>query len=117
MPYGASGGGGSGGNYVFTDLAHLDSIIAKWTKIRDDISADGISVGDAIRLIVPPADDQPSIAQAKAVRESLVMGQRHNVAMYDYANHIIQKLQATREQYATTEEDNTNTVRNADQDR
>ncbi|HEX6359725.1 PE domain-containing protein [Actinophytocola sp.] len=115
MPYGASGGGGQGGNYVFTDLAHLDNIITKWTKIRDDIRDDGIYIGDAIRYIVPPADDGPSLAQAKAARESLVNGQAHNAAMYDYADRIIQKLQTTREQYATTEETNTDTLRNADQ--
>jgi hypothetical protein len=117
MPYGASGGGGGGGNYVFTDLAHLDRIIAKWTKIRDDISEDGLSIETAIRYLVPPADDERSMAQAKAARESLVSGQTHNAAMYDYADHIIQKLQATRAQYATTEETNTDTVRNADKNR
>lgn len=40
MPYGASGGGGAGGQYVFANVEEIDSIItdleAVKTEIRDD---------------------------------------------------------------------------------
>ena len=114
MPYAASGGGGQGGNYVFTDLAHLDRIITKWTTIRDDLTEDGRQIFGAIQKIVPPAEDAPSINQAKAARESLRKGQLHNQAMIDYVDGYLEKLRATRAQYAATEETNTDTLRIAD---
>lgn len=113
MPYGASGGGGQGGSFVFADLDHLDSIITRWSTLRDDIDSDGYNVDEAIRKIVPPADDKLSIAQAKAARASLIKGRQHNAAMFDYVNGFIEKLRATRAQYIAAEERNTDTVRNA----
>jgi hypothetical protein len=117
LPYGASGGGGNGGGYVFTDLAHLDHIITRWTTLRDDIAADGQDIHQATRQIVPPADDEPSVTQAKAARASLIKGQQHNQAMVDYADGYITKLAAARARYATTEENNVDRLRNLDSDR
>lgn len=117
MPYGAGGGGGQGGNYVFTDLAHLDRIITKWIKIRDDLLIDHDTIRTAIQVIAPPADDRASIMQAKAARASLVKGQQHNQAMVDYVDSYIEKLHKTRAQYASTEGSNADQLRNADRQR
>jgi hypothetical protein len=114
LPYGASGGGGNGGDYVFTDLAHLDHIITRWTTLRDDIFLDGQEIRAATREIVPPAADVPSVTQAKAVRASLLKGDQHNRAMFEYANGYIAKLSAARARYASTEEDNVDRLRKVD---
>lgn len=66
---------------------------------------------------MPPADDKLSLAQAKAASVSLAKGQDHNQVMVDYVNNFIAKLTATRDRYATTEENNTDTIRNADTNR
>ena len=109
--------GGQGGNYVFADLDHLDRIITRWTALRDDLADDRISIGRAIQKIAPPADDRPSVTQAKAAGASLHKGQLHNQAMVDYVNGYIEKLQATRARYAAIEETNADTLRNADEQR
>jgi hypothetical protein len=107
----------SGGDYVFTDLSHLDHMIARWTTLRDDISADGQDIRQASRQIVPPAEDESSVAQAKATRASLAKGHRHNQAMFDYANDYVTKLTAARARYTSTEEDTVDRMRNVDGDR
>lgn len=113
-PYGASGG--QGGDYVFTDLDHIDRLITKWRTIRDDTGADGDAIGRAIREIVPPADDEPSVNQAKAAGASLNEAQRHNQAMVDYIDGYLAKLEAARAQYAATEQDNTDQLRQVEDD-
>jgi hypothetical protein len=113
LPYGASGGGGEG-DYVFTDLSHLDRIITRWTSLRDDIYADGQDIGAAVDQIVPPANDDPSVTQAKAARASLIKGQQHNRAMFDFANGYAAKLAAARTRYAATEDGNVDRLRNVD---
>jgi hypothetical protein len=114
VPADANHGAGEGGTYVFTDLEHLDRIINRWTTLREDMAEDGAAIDEAIRQIVPPADDKPSMTQAKAARASLGRGQEHNWAMIDYMERFISKLQATRTQYATTESNNTDALRNVD---
>lgn len=117
MPYGASGGGGQGGSFVFADLDHLDSIITRWSSLRDDIDGDGYDIDEAVRKIVPPAEDEPSVVQANAARASLLKGRQHNAAMFNYVNGFIEKLRATRAQYADSEEHNADTVGNVNSDR
>jgi hypothetical protein len=114
MPGGASGGGGAGGAYVFADLDHLDRVIGRWQTLHDDIVADSHVVRRAIRILAPPADDTPSVTQAKAATDSLTNGHAHNQAMADYARKYIQKLKATRTQYATAEQNSIDAIRNAD---
>jgi hypothetical protein len=112
LPAGASGGGGAGGTYVFTDLEHLDRIIGRWKSLRDDILSDILTVSEAVRILLPPAEDTPSVRQVRAASESLTKGQEHGQAMADYAARFIAKLEATRAQYATTEQNNTDAIRN-----
>ena len=114
MPGGASGGGGAGGSYVFADLDHLDRIIGRWRSIRDDIINDNFIVSNVLRVIMSPADDNPSVTQARAASTSLSSGQVHNQAMVDYANGFIEKLEATRAQYAAAENNSTEAMQNAD---
>ncbi len=114
MPGDASGGGGAGGAYVFTDLDHLDRVIGRWRSIRDDIHTDNQMVSEVLRVINPPAEDNPSVTQARAASESLASGRAHNQAMVDYANGFIEKLEATRAAYAATEDNTTEAMRNVD---
>ncbi len=114
LPAGASGGGGAGGTYVFTDLEHLDRIIGRWQALHDDIVDDGFAVSDALRHIAPPAEDIRSVVQARAAAHSLATGQEHNQAMVVYTTTFLEKLHATRAQYASTEEHNTDLLRNVD---
>lgn len=116
MPYGATGGGGADGNYVFTDLAHLDRIIAKWETVHDDIGNDGQTILRAARHIEPPADDDPSVSQANAATKSLTKGQVHNQRMVDYAKSYLDRLLATRAEYSGTESGNTDRFRNLGED-
>jgi hypothetical protein len=115
MPGGASGGGGAGGSYVFTDLDHLDRIIGRWKALRDDIQSDGYVISEAVRILLPPAEDKPSVTQATAAGDSLAKGQLHAQAMADYTLWFIEKLEATRAQYATAEQNSTDAIRNAGQ--
>lgn len=116
MPYGASGGGGAGGNYVFTDLAHLDSIIGKWETVHQGIARDGQKIERAAEHVGPPADDDPSVNQATTAQESLRVGWEHNQRMLDYAESYIDRLRATRAEYSGTEQGNTDRFRNVDGD-
>lgn len=108
---------GRGGTYVFTDLEHLDRIIGRWKALHEDLLSDSYHVADALQSLMPPADDEPSVVQARALGSSLERGQEHNQAMADYARGFIEKLEATRAQYATTEDENTHAMRNVDRDR
>jgi hypothetical protein len=105
---------GRGGTYVFTDLEHLDRIIGRWKALHEDLLSDSYVVGEAMRTLVAPAEDSPSVTQAEAVGVSLGSGQDHNQAMANYARAFIEKLEATRAEYAATEDDNTRVMRGVD---
>jgi hypothetical protein len=98
----------SGGNYVFTDLAHLNRIIDQWTSIQNATRRNAIMLEQAIYPVTAPAGDDPSRRQADRYVESLEMARRHSDAMSEYATAYVNRLTASRSQYATTEEDNAN---------
>jgi hypothetical protein len=104
-----SGGGGADGDYVFVDLAELDSLITEWTAIRDAIQTDGDKLMQAAYLIAPPAEDDMSEAQSAAMVASLEKAQGHNDAMFAYADSYLGKLTAARHRYA--EDDDLNAAR------
>lgn len=119
-PYGpyvpAGGGGGAGGNYVFTDLAHLDTIIARWVAVRDRIGPNSDKLIQAGDVVYPPADDPASQRQAEALVKSVNAASVHNESVFRYATTYVERLNAVREAYATTEQTNTDHVTAVDED-
>ena len=109
-------GGGGGGQFVFADLAELDSVTAQWTAERDRIKEDNNRLAQAINLCNPPAEDTMSHYQADALKTSLTAARDHNQAMLDYAVGYIEKLAASRAAMAGTEHDNAARLRAADED-
>ncbi len=115
-PYGNAGGGGAGGNFVFTDLAHLDSIIARWQSVRDRIEPHSQNLIDAARVVYPPADDLASQRQAEALVTSIIAAREHNVSVFQYTKSYVERLEAARAEYVATEESNTDQFRAVDED-
>ena len=115
MPYDASGGGGHGGNFVFTDLAELANMITRWADLRERIQARGEESSVAAAQVGPPADDDPSTVQAQTLMTSLTAALDHNDAMVDYAAGYITKLEAARDQYATDDQTAADDIRRAEQ--
>ncbi len=109
-----SAGGGTGGSYVFADLAELDDITARWIGIRDGVQADGRKLLQAQQLIQPPAQDFMSRLQPLAMNNSLDKALVHNAAMTAYADAYVQKLQAARAQYAAEDEESVERMRRVD---
>lgn len=109
-----SGGGGSGGNYVFANLAELDAIITQWAEMRDAIQADGVRLAQAQTLIRPPAHDTMSERQPAAVNRSLDKALAHNATMRAYASSYIEKLSAARERYLSDDDASAARMRAAD---
>lgn len=99
-----SGGGGTGGQFMFASLEELDAIIVKWEEQRDGILADRDAIYDAYDGIAEPAGDSMSQFQANASRDSLSNMFHHNNAMLRYADNYIAKLYASREQIAVMED-------------
>ncbi len=99
-------GGGGGGQFVFADLAELDSITAQWTAERDRMRIDGQTIRDAIQMCNAPAEDMMSHFQANRLKDSLTEAWNHNQAMFNYADGYVNKLEATRQSMAKTEQDN-----------
>lgn len=108
------GGGGSGGHYLFASLDELDSVIAEWMKLRDDIGADRDKFWQAQQLIGPPAEDEPSRRQSDALIDSLTTALDHNESLRNYSDSYIMKLMAAREQYLTTDEESAERLRDVD---
>jgi hypothetical protein len=99
-------GGGGGGQFVFADLAELDSITTQWVAERERIRQDHETVLEAIRRCNPPAGDMMSHYQANRLQESLAVARDHNQAMLDYADGYVQKLEASRTAMASSEHNN-----------
>lgn len=99
-----SGGGGMGGQYMFTDPEQLAVVIGKWEDERDAIKADQAEIAEAYWSIENPAADTMSQGQANASKVSLATMWEHNNAMLEYANGYIAKLKASHTQMATTED-------------
>lgn len=99
-----SGGGGTGGQYMFTSPEELAVVIGKWEDERDAIQADQNQIAEAYWAIKNPAGDNMSQGQAEASKTSLATMWEHNNAMLEYANGYIDKLKSSHAQMATTED-------------
>jgi hypothetical protein len=99
-----SGGGGTGGQFMFADLEELDAVIARWEDEREGILADRRAISETYDTIAPPAGDMMSSVQISASQASLANMYQHNNAMLRYAENYIAKLRASREQMATMDE-------------
>lgn len=99
-----SGGGGTGGQYMFTSPEDLAAVISKWQDERDAIEADQATIVEAYYSIKNPAGDNMSQGQAEASKVSLATMWEHNNAMLEYARGYIEKLQASHLQMATNED-------------
>jgi len=106
-----SGGGGTGGQFMFASLEELDSVITKWEGERDGILADREQIYEAYDVIKDPAADAMSRYQANASRDSIANMFQHNNAMLRYAENYISKLKASREQMAIMEDGNRDRLR------
>ncbi len=115
-PYGAAGGGGAGGQFVFTDLAHLDAIIARWLSVRDRIQPNSQNLLTAAGKVYPPAKDPASERQAEALVASIQAAWDHNESVFGYAKRYVERLEAVRAEYVATEQANTYQFRAVDED-
>lgn len=98
------------GGYFFTDLAHLERVIGYLNSIKDAIRRNSIYLEQAIQEIAAPAKDGPSERQAWAYTDSLVRALDHNQALARFATVYADRMTASKEQYAATEEDNTHRI-------
>jgi hypothetical protein len=108
-----SGGRSAGGRYLFTDLAELDGLISEWQALLGRIKFRGEKLGQAIRLIEPPAEDVMSRLQAGAALASLQKAEEHRQLMERYAANYVAKLQKARDEYVASDVDAAAVVRRA----
>ncbi|WP_143446601.1 hypothetical protein [Kibdelosporangium aridum] len=108
----AVGGGGTNGKWVFTSLDQLDTLIKKWTGVRDAIRRRRDEILDARSLVYPPASDVMSRLQAEALKSSLDAMEKHADSMFRYADAYVKKLEETRTAYTATESGNTGRMNN-----
>ena len=108
------GGGGTGGKYMFANLQDLDAVITQWTEVYTAIGHDGEAIRTALELVAPPAEDDMSVGQANATRDSLTKLKEHNEAMRSYAEEYIKKLQASRDSMTNTDQGNAAQLSNVD---
>jgi hypothetical protein len=109
-----SGGGGTGGQYVFANLGELDGIVAELETLRDDIGNDGDKLKQAQFLIEPPGEDIMSRLEASTTVRSLGKAIEHNMAMRAYADAEIAKMHAARAAYAHTDDEGAMRLRHVD---
>jgi hypothetical protein len=91
-----AGGGGDKGQFMFADLAELDSVIAKWEKQEVDIEDDRQHIQSALDSIQDPAADMMSRFQAEASRNSLNAMLEHNRQMAKYTADYLNRLRQSR---------------------
>ena len=111
-----SGGGGTGGQFMFASIEELDGVITQWENEREGILADLKQIYEAYDVIKEPAGDAMSKYQADASRDSIANMYHHNNAMLNYADNYIAKLKASREQMAVMEEGNRERLRSVRDD-
>lgn len=107
------GAGGSGGQYVFADLAEIDGIIADLEELTTGIHSEDEAYAQAIRLAAPPAEDYLSVEQANAYVAALEKGRSHSRAMAGYADDMLAELRAARQAYADSDATSAAQLRNA----
>ncbi|MCE7008359.1 hypothetical protein LWC34_36940 [Kibdelosporangium philippinense] len=112
----AAGGGGAGGKWVFTSVDQLDSLIKKWTAVRDAIDDRRKRIEDARNRVYPPANDIMSQLQAKALKTSLSTMSQHADSMFRYATAYVRKLEIARSTYRDSEHRNTARMNETDRD-
>lgn len=103
VPANATGGSGTGGQYVFADLTELDAIITTLQTEIEGVRDDARYFRDAIRQATAPAGDLMSQRQVNAYRAALEKGGEHNKAVLTYLENQLAKLQAAHQSYAETE--------------
>jgi len=94
-------GGGGDGTYVFADLTELDHIIAALSSIREAVESDRDALRNAQLTVRPPAADEMSKRQSRALLDSLTAARSHNEAMWRYVDAYIEKLASARHRYAS----------------
>jgi hypothetical protein len=99
-----AGGGGTGGQFMFANLAELDGVIAAWQRECDGIRADGLAIEEAMKTVARPAQDLMSIGMTSTSKTSLAAMKSHCDAMLTYTEEYLAKLRASRTQMATTED-------------
>lgn len=109
-------GGGGNGKWVFTSVEQLDSLIKRWTEVRDATYIRRDKIRDAQQLVQAPAGDIMSRIQANAFKDSLQVMRDHAHNMYTYADAYVQKLKTTRSEYMNTESTNAASMNNRDKD-
>jgi hypothetical protein len=87
------------GQYIFTDLDEVDSIIAELESVKEDIAYDGLELRAAYSAARSPAEDGMSRSQVRAYRDSLAKAMRHNETMAGYVTDQIDKLSAALSGY------------------
>lgn len=111
-PVRESGGGGAGGGYAYTPES-LALIIAQWKTRLQEIVDDDSRLRDAHELANPPAEDGPSVRQARAYKEWIAGMIGHNESMRRYAESYLEKLTATQRGYQDAESDAVSGLRHA----
>lgn len=106
-----SGGGGSGGQFVFANLDELSSVLHEWEDVRNEIEKRQRTVSSIQDLCTPPADDMMSHYQADAGKRTAAEKFNHENALLAYARAYVDKLAACRNAMATTEQHNTDQFR------
>jgi hypothetical protein len=108
----SAGGGGTGGQYMFTSLAELDAVIAQWKEQKEAIFEDGRKIRQAAGAIVAPAGDGMSGGMKDSSLASLNALYKHNQEMFKYADEYIKKLEASRASMANTDQSGKSTMDN-----
>lgn len=94
-------------DYFFADLAHLDTIIARWNDIQAEIRTHGVNLEHVAMVANAPAADRPSSLQARTFVDSMGIAARHNRTLLDHATAQVERLSAARAAYDETEAGNT----------
>lgn len=115
MPYGASGGGGAGEQYVFANAEEIDSIIADLEAEVKEIHDDDRYYQQAIDLAMPPAEDLMSVGQVDTYGAALQKGWEHNKTVAVYAENQLAKLRAARQAYIDTDSGAAEQLRNVNE--
>jgi hypothetical protein len=110
-----AGGGGTGGQFMFTNIAELDLVIAQWKSQRDAIQDDAAMIREAGGHIIAPAKDGMSGGMANTTKSSLRALYDHNQKMLQYANDYIHKLEASRASMVNTDQSGKSTMDSIEQ--
>ncbi|WP_370944842.1 hypothetical protein AB5J62_37835 [Amycolatopsis sp. cg5] len=93
------GKAGSGpGGYTFSREVALKKI-SEWESLYEELKADGLQIGQAMRAIQPPSGDAPAHEQADAAKASIKAAADHNLVMQAYAQRYIEALQTAAGTY------------------